>query len=153
MSRHRVAGAPAPRPRPSPLALFCLPVRRSRVGVLCLLASLLILSGCSGMGRFSPGADPFRSADENQISIQVENLSSEDIRMAVLGPSRRHDLGNINPRSTNRYEVPWSSTEPLRIRIEPATGSPHNLPPVTVAPGDHLELFLHIPASRSILRR
>ena len=126
---------------------------RNRILILCLLAGFPVLASCSGLPGVSPGSDPFRTAQENRITIQVENLSSEDIRVAVLGPAHRHDLGNINPRSTGRYEVPWSSTEPLRIRLEPITASPHTLSPVTVEPGDHLELFLHTPASRSVLRR
>ena len=120
---------------------------------LCLLAGFPVLVSCSGLRGVPSASDPFRTAQENQITIQVENLSSEDIRVAVLGPAHRHYLGNINPRSTGRYAVPWSSTEPLRIRLEPITSSPHTLSPVTVEPGDHLELFLHTPASRSVLRR
>jgi hypothetical protein len=126
---------------------------RNRLLVFSFLAGTAVLASCSGLPGVPATSDPFRTAQDNQISIQVENLSSEDIRVAVLGPAHRQDLGNINPRSTGRYAVPWSFTEPLRIRLEPVTGSPYTLSPVTVEPGDHLELFLHTPASRSILRR
>jgi len=121
--------------------------------LLCLFVAVGALASCTGIPGVPGASDPFRSAQENQITIQVENLSSEDMRVAVLGPTRRFDLGNVNPRSTGRYAVPWSAVEPLRIQVEPLTGSPHTLPPVTVEPGDHLELFLHTPASRSTLRR
>jgi hypothetical protein len=105
------------------------------------------------MSRLSPGTDPFRSADENQISIQVENLSAEDMMVMVLGTARHHDLGRINSRSTARFAVPWSRSEQIRVQIEPTTGSPHTVSASSVEPGDHLELVLNFPASRSVLRR
>jgi len=105
------------------------------------------------MSRFSPGADPFRSADDDKIPIQVENLSAEDMMVMVLGTARRHDLGRVNSRSTARFAVPWSRSEQIRIQIEPMTSSPHTVSAASVEPGDHLELILNFPASRSVLRR
>ncbi|TVR52611.1 MAG: hypothetical protein EA421_13445 [Gemmatimonadales bacterium] len=120
--------------------------------VLSLLLVVSTLAACGGWGGRT-GPDPFSTGDERSFSIQVENLSSEDMRVAVLGPDRRHDLGQINPRSTGRFAIPLSEHAQVRIRIEPISGSPHTMPAMTVEPGDHLELFLQFPASRSMLRR
>lgn len=123
-----------------------------RNGTSVPILFLFFLAACGGWaGRTD--SDLFSSRDERSFSIQVENLSTEDMRVSVLEPDRRHDLGQIKPRSTGRFTIPMSDHAQVRIWIEPFSGSPHTIPAMSVGPGDHLELVLQFPASRSILRR
>ncbi len=51
--------------------------------------------------------DPFGDSSDRSLSIQVENLTTLDIHVTVVGSEGRRDVGWITGGSLDRFAVPF----------------------------------------------
>ncbi|TVR66804.1 MAG: hypothetical protein EA422_01220 [Gemmatimonadales bacterium] len=125
-----------------------------RTAVLRVVALVVVLSllGCGSLlGRGD--WDPFRSADERQLLVVVNNQHDRDVNVTITGPGQRSRLGFVPSRSFETYRVTWSRYQEARFVIEPTGGRRHTTGGLSVGPGDRIELVVVNPVQRSFVRR
>jgi len=120
--------------------------------LVAVALSAALGSGCLSSGT-GWGPDPFAGEDQSQVFVQVENLSDADMTVSALASRQRHSLGVVRSRSSARFAIPWRAPDLLRFQIEPMGGPPHTTDALSMEPGERVQLFLQLPASRSTVRR
>jgi glucose dehydrogenase len=123
------------------------------VALLAASLALLLVTGCAFLSGGITYDDPFQSQAERRLTVRVENLHSQDVRIVAMAPGRRFPLGQVEPRTVRQFSVAWSRQEEVRFQIEPLAGSRHTTQSVPAGPGDFLWLQVAEPASRSSIRR
>lgn len=116
------------------------------------LAAVLAL----GCGLSSVGDNPFQGGGgpgSGSIQIDVENLNFNDATLYAISSGSRHRMGTIGGKSQGRFEVPWEHQRELRVRIDLLAGSDFTTRPVSVSPGERIQLMIHADVRRSTLRR
>ncbi len=125
----------------------------NRLPFPAILAFALLLASCGVVGAGRGDWDPFRGADERQLRVTVENLTSFDVTVTVLAAGRRERLGTINPRTRNTFGVSWSRTQEVRFRLDPLGSRSHTTTPFSAGPGEYVEVIVQQPITRSFVRR
>jgi len=125
----------------------------NRLPFPAVLAVVLLLAGCGLVGAGRGDWDPFRGADERQLQVTVENLTNTDVTVTVLAAGRRERLGIINSRTRDTFGVSWSNTRAVRFRLDPLGARSHTTTALSAAPGEHLEVIVQQPITRSFVRR
>lgn len=118
-----------------------------------IFAFVLLLAGCGVVGAGRGDWDPFRGADERQLRVTVDNMTNFDVNVTVLAAGRRERLGTMDPRSRNTFGVSWSSTQEVRFRLDPLGSRSHTTTPFSAGPGEHVEVVVQQPITRSFVRR
>jgi len=109
--------------------------------LLSVLGVAGVLSGC---GTLSPSvADPFAGpeADTNSIRIYVQNANFYDANLYAItsgGPERR--LGTVGGKQDAVFNVPWTFSQDLQVRIDLIAGPTCTTERIPVDPGDMLEV-------------
>ncbi len=114
---------------------------------------VMLLAGCGLVGAGRGDWDPFRGSEERELRVTVENLTNMDVTVTVLAPGRRENLGTVNPRSRNTFGVSWSRSQEVRFRLDPLGSRSHTTTPFSAGPGEHLEVIVQDPITRSFVRR
>ncbi len=116
--------------------------------VLCLaVLGVLLLPGCASLlGRGD--WDPFRSGDDRRLRVQVVNQNVASVRVVVVAPGRRVSLGTVAGSTRETFSVPWAGLQDLRFDLEAVGGERYTTPPLSIAPGERVELLV-----RSTLRQ
>ena len=102
----------------------------------------LLLGACAGTGS-NVSDSPFSAADGEReiVQIQVLNNNFSDATLwAVVMDSRRIRLGNVTGKTDASFSIPWRFSEPMRIEIDMVAGPRCRTRPITVDPGDVLQL-------------
>lgn len=126
-------------------------IHSAALRVVALLAVLSLLGCGSVLGRGD--WDPFRSADERQLLVVVNNQHDRDVNITITAPGQRSRLGFVPSRSFETYRVNWSRYQEARFVIEPTGGRRHTTGGMSVGPGDRIELVVVNPIQRSFVRR
>ena len=129
------------------------PVRFVRGASLLMLAtSLLLLAGCAGIvGRGD--WDPFRSGDDRRVSVVVVNQNISHVSVVVLAPGRRTSLGTVPGNAREGFSVPWTSRQDIRFELEAVGGERQTTVPLSIAPGERVELIVRSPLRTSSVAR
>lgn len=108
-------------------------------GVLSAMPFLFALSACGGMSSSTP--DPFLDGGRNEIRIHVRNSNFYDARISALlegGPRRQ--LGSVGGKTDAILTLPVDYPRVLRLEIDLLAGPTCVTEPITVDPGDDLQL-------------
>lgn len=124
-------------------------MRRPGWGLSLLVAGTAAAAACSSN---PPAASPFDAAPTSLV-VTVRNQYELEVIVHALGPGLNQRLGSVRPARTARYEVPWRQIEPIRIRVEPATGPHFESNAVTAHPGDEVLLTIPSELTRTVLMR
>ena len=122
---------------------------RTRVAGLLLVATLL---GCSaGSLRDDPFDSP--SARPDFVRLQVINQNFQQATVTVVSEGMRTRLGRVGGKSESTFRVRWPNSRIMRLHVQLLAGSDFQTPPLTVDPGDALELVIQNPLFNSQIRR
>lgn len=121
-------------------------------GILLVFGLAATLSGCGLLAQRSSW-DPFASRSERELSVRVQNRTTQDVNVNVMAGGRREPLGRVEGRQQERYSVSWQRTETVRFQLEPIAGRRLTISGGVASPGDHLDLYLEEPLSRSFVSR
>lgn len=122
-----------------------MPIRTS----LTALTLAFLASGCAGGG--TPTSDgPFAAAADGPqtVSIHVRNLNFSEARLWAVSRGGRQRLGVIDGKGDAVYRITWAVAEPMQIEIDLLAGPRCLTEPMTVDPGDDLELQIQMDLSR-----
>ena len=131
--------------------------RRSRpVRALACAALLLGVAGCASGGGKSGSANPFGQAqgEANEVQIRVVNLNFNDATVwTVVRDARRERLGMVTGKSEATFTVPWTFTDALRLEFDLIGGVRCITEPLSVDPGEILELQISVDPSQDPMCR
>ncbi len=115
----------------------------------CALAPALLV-GCATTSR----ANPFEEGGAAQvIRISVTNRQFNDARVSAIRPGGRTTLGTVGGNQSQSFRIPWSANDRLELRVDLLAGGRYTTRPMTVNPGEEIELFILNPLYRSYVRR
>jgi hypothetical protein len=129
--------------------------RRLRAAVLLVLsAGTLLMGGCGTSGRTIPGADPFAGgAAAAEVRLRVRNNNFYDATLWALNDSgSRRRLGTVSGNQSAVFTMPWPYAATLRVQIDLLAGSTCTTDPISVNPGDDLELQIQSTATSNFCR-
>lgn len=112
----------------------------------------LVLVGCGRM-LASGDSDPFRSAGDRRLSVDVINEHFTSVTVTALGPGRRTRLGVVDVNSRNGFSIPWSAQGEVRFLLEISGGERFTTPQIIAGAGQSLEIWVRSPLQRSVVRR
>jgi hypothetical protein len=119
--------------------------------------TLFALGACAGSGAGDPfaGATPAaRFEAPTSISVYAQNENEEDVVIYLLSVGRIERVGSVAPERARSFQVPWDSTQELRIRVEILAGPRYTTNALsTVSPGDRVEVWVPEEARQSFIRR
>lgn len=90
---------------------------------------------------------------QGSISLLVNNLSFNDATLTLLTPGNRSRLGVVSGKGTQHFTVPWPGAQELRIQVSLLAGGSFTTSPVTVGPGERLELVIQESGRGTVIRR
>lgn len=117
-----------------------------------ILTLIIVLGGCAVFGGHSRW-DPFRTSEERQLRVRVDNVTHRDVVIHVLVAGHRTRLGRVPSRSAQMFGVPLSSAQEVRFQLDPVGDRRHTTDGMLVGPSEVLELIVLQPVSRSVVRR
>jgi len=120
--------------------------------ILIFATSLMLLAGCAGIvGRGD--WDPFRSGDDRRVSVVVVNQNISHVSVAVLAPGHRTRLGTVAGNSREGFSVPWTGRRDIRFELEAVGGERQTTVPLSISPGESVELIVRSPLRTSSVAR
>lgn len=111
-----------------------------RVARIASLALLLSATACTS-GFSSRSGDPFSDRPSN-VRLSVQNRNFNDATLYIIddvSDSNGRRIGVVGGNSSARFVLDWNFAGDLSIRIDTLGGSCVT-PPLTVGPGEELEL-------------
>lgn len=131
--------------------------RRSRpVRTLACAALLLGVAGCASGGGKSGSANPFGQAqgEQREIRILVRNFNFNDANVwTVVRDARRERLGMVTGKSEATFTIPWTFTEALRLEFDLVGGVRCLTEPLSVDPGEIVEMQISVDPSQDPMCR
>jgi hypothetical protein len=121
-------------------------MRASRA--VLLLAAVLVVSS-TGCHAIAPGLFGEKRA-KPQIRIDVTNLNFQDATIHALRGGERHRLGTVTGKGSATYTLEWRTPLPLQIEIDLLAGGRCTTRPVTVDPGERIQLQIEVDIRRQI---
>lgn len=125
--------------------------RGARVGA-AVLAFLLLGTG-SGCGGTRADPMPRGDGSSETITLRVNNLNFNDATLTLVTSGTRSRLGIVSGKSTQSFSVRWPNLQELRVQISVLAGGNFTTAPVTVGPGERVELLIQENVRASQLRR
>ncbi len=110
---------------------------------------MLAATACTS-GFSSRSGDPF-SDRPNNVRLSVQNRNFNDATLYVIddvSDSNGRRIGVVGGNSSARFVLDWNFASDLSIRIDTLAGTCVT-PPLTVGPGEELELEITPDFSRS----
>jgi hypothetical protein len=110
---------------------------------LLVCGLILAAAACGSTGRPIAGSDPFANAGAGtpaEIRIRVRNSNFYDAALTAVGDTGRRRLGTVGGNTTAVFTTPWTFTGGLSIQIDLLAGPTCTTQPITVSPGDTVEL-------------
>ena len=132
------------------------PRRSLPVHVLACAALLLGVAGCASAGKTSGSANPFGQAqgEQNEVRIRVVNLNFNDANVwTVVRDARRERLGMVTGKSEATFTIPWTFTDALRLEFDLVGGVRCVTEPLSVDPGEVLEMQISVDPSQDPMCR
>jgi hypothetical protein len=128
------------------------PVRRWS-GPIPVVAVLLLVTAVAGCG--GTRADPMArgGGERDMITLRVNNLNFNDATLTLMTSGTRNRIGIVPGKSTQTFTVPWPNLQELRVQISVLAGGNFTTSPVTVGPGERVELLIQENVRASQLRR
>ncbi|HSW29705.1 MAG TPA: hypothetical protein VLH75_09525 [Longimicrobiales bacterium] len=131
--------------------------RRFRpVRTLAAAALLLGVAGCASAAGRSGSANPFgqTQGETREIRILVRNLNYNDATVwTVVRDARRERLGLVTGKSDTTFTVPWTFTDALRLEFDLIGGVRCMTEPLSVDPGEIIELQISVDPSQDPMCR
>jgi hypothetical protein len=121
--------------------------RRRAALVVALFAAIATLDACAAFRR--GGAAPA----QEDVVVQVHNQSFPDVTVYVVPAGDPRRLGAVTGNSSATFKVParMLSTGTLQLLARPLAGRAYLLPPVSVSPGDQVEVTINnVPAQSTV---
>lgn len=117
---------------------------------LCLAAAS---TACGSTGRSIPGQDPFSGgAAAAEIRIRIRNNNFYDATITALGDTGRRRLGTVSGNQTATFTMPWTFNGSLRLEVDLLAGGTCVTDPITVSPGDDLDLQIQSTSGSNFCR-
>ncbi|MEX0980312.1 MAG: hypothetical protein WDZ89_04405, partial [Gemmatimonadota bacterium] len=116
-------------------------------GATILVASVLF-GGCMMSGQAD---NPFQGRSARQITLHVNNQSSEQVTLRAVSIGGRPALGTVQPLGNANFTVPWTRTTELSIEISSLGSRRFTTRAIVANPGDRVQLRIERTISRSIL--
>jgi hypothetical protein len=117
------------------------PRKRARCAprVLAVAGILAMASACSPGGRaLSPFDGPVpagASATDDPISIEIQNLSFNDITVWAMRPGgQRQRIARVTGKSDDTVKIRWNVAMPIAFFVEQTAGRSCSVPSVGVEP-------------------
>ena len=103
------------------------------------LLSLLAVAGCARVGGVRDPLQPRKRPEK--VLLTVQNDRFEDARIyAVWHGGQEKRLGTATGKTSSNFSFDWVADE-VQIRVSfVAAADGYTVDPITVAPGDHLDL-------------
>ena len=115
--------------------------------VLFLAATLVVsTAGCRAV---APGLFGERRA-RPMIRIDVTNLNFQDATLHAHRGGERHRLGTVSGKGTATYTLEWRVPLPLQIEVDLLAGGRCITRPITLDPGDQIQLQIEVDLRRTI---
>jgi hypothetical protein len=115
-------------------------MRISTILAVFLLLGTLLLGACAS-GRSSN--DPFRGGGgPASLKVHVTNLNFNDARLHAFVFGTRKMLGTVSGKRETTFTIPWERPSDLRIEIDLLAGDRCTTRPISVNPGDQVELVI-----------
>ena len=129
----------------------------SRAAVLLVhLGVAAAMAGAAACAAPSSSGNPFEggaAGSASALRIEVRNLHFNDATLHAVSSGSRYRLGTVSGKSDATYEVPWQGQQSVRIEIDLLAGDRFTTRPVSVTPGDRVELYIQPELRRSYLQR
>jgi hypothetical protein len=121
-------------------------MRASRAALL--LTAILVL-GVSGCKAIAPGLFGERRARPS-IRIEVTNLNFQDATLHAVRNGERTRLGTVTGKGSATYTLEWRVPLPLSFEIDLLAGGRCTTRPITVDPGERIQLQIEVDIRRQI---
>jgi hypothetical protein len=121
-------------------------MRVPRTGLLVAAVLLLSTAGCKAI---APGLFGEKRARPS-IRIDVTNLNFQDATIHAVRNGERHRLGTVTGKGSASYTMEWRIPVPLQIEIDLLAGGRCTTRPVTVDPGERIQLQIEVDIRRQI---
>jgi hypothetical protein len=115
--------------------------------VLFLTAFLVVSS--AGCKAIAPGLFGERRA-RPMIRIDVTNLNFQDATLIALRGGERHRLGTVTGKGSASYTLEWRTPQSFQIEIDLLAGGRCTTRPVTIDPGQQINLQIEVDLRRQI---
>jgi hypothetical protein len=111
--------------------------RRLTSRILALAGILAVASACSSGGRvLSPFDGPppdGASSTDDPISIEIQNLSFNDITVWAMRPGgQRRRVARVTGKSDETVRIGWNVAVPIAFFVEQTAGRSCNIPSIGV---------------------
>lgn len=103
-----------------------------------LLGAAVLLTGCAS----SNVDNPFTGGGSSGLRVTVDNNHMQDVTVYLMAPSLRQRLGRVGSHQTETFSVRWTHTRELRLELDFLAGPRCYSFPVTVSPGDEVEMIV-----------
>jgi hypothetical protein len=121
------------------------------VGVLFLaVLTLLPASGCAS-GSGSPFVEEGQAP--RRLEIRVDNISRNDATVFAVTQARRQRLGIVQAKGNRRFIIEWEALQDIQIEIDLLASQRFLSDPLSLAPGEILEVQVQEPVSSTIISR
>ena len=130
--------------------------RRRLVRTLAAAGLMLAVAGCASAGGKPGSANPFGQAqgEQNEVRIRVVNLNFNDANVwTVVRDARRERLGMVTGKSEATFTIPWTFTDALRLEFDLVGGVRCVTEPLSVDPGEILEMQISVDPSQDPMCR
>ena len=117
-----------------------------------LAAAALVVAVFAGGCAGSRTDNPFQGGAQGERSIRVEvrNLNFADATLYAYRGSERIRMGIVTGKTDAEFTVPWTVTVPLRIEIDLLAGDRCITRPMSVDPGDVIQVQIEIDLRSSL---
>ncbi len=130
--------------------------RRRLVRTLAAAGLMLAVAGCASAGGKPGSANPFGEAqgEANEVKIRVVNLNFNDASVwTVVRDARRERLGMVTGKSEATFTIPWTFTDAMRLEFDLIGGVRCVTEPLSVDPGEILEMQISVDPSQDPMCR
>lgn len=109
---------------------------------LVLVASAVAAGAC-GTSPPPPGGGPFSGAGmATEVRLRVRNDNFYDATLTALSDSGRRRVGTVGGNQTAVFTLPWTFSSGLQVIVDLLAGPTCTTDPITVNPGDTVELVI-----------
>lgn len=112
-----------------------------------LLAPSACASGSSNSPFLEEGQAPRR------LEIRVDNISRNDATIFAVTQARRLRLGIVQAKGNRRFVIEWEALQDIQIEVDLLASQRFLSDPLSLAPGEILEVQVQEPVSSTIISR